>query len=280
MAAAVLAVRALVELAPVGNRLEEGSLSVTVAWLMRVGRHLLNLLGTQSRLTSEHLDRLLMHAGEGRIGARDLLAVKLAIAALGLLFGLGATWLGVGRAGTLLSIVAPLGGFFAPDLWLKRRAAARQRRLAADLPDLLDLLRVTVEAGLPLQRALAVTARRFTGPLAEEFRRAAVEQQLGLSHRLAMEGLARRAAIPEVRAFVAAVERSRLRGVPLGETLQRQARAAREARLLRVKEQAAKAGPKIQLIVAVVLVPAVLLLFAAAMLARILGGAISGAVIG
>jgi tight adherence protein C len=78
--------------------------------------------------------------------------------------------------------------------------------------------------------------------------------------------------LPEVRTLVAALERSRRHGAPLGETLAAQAREARFALARRVREEAARAGPKIQLVVALLLVPSVLLLVAAALAAALLNG--------
>jgi tight adherence protein C len=78
--------------------------------------------------------------------------------------------------------------------------------------------------------------------------------------------------LPEIRTLVAALERSRRHGAPLGGTLAAQAREARFALARRVREEAARAGPKIQLVVALLLVPSVLLLVAAALAAALLNG--------
>jgi tight adherence protein C len=87
-----------------------------------------------------------------------------------------------------------------------------------------------------------------------------------------LEGLARRVPLPEVGALVAALDRARRHGAPLAETLSAQARDARFALARGIREEAARAGPKIQLVVALLLVPSVLLLVAAALAAALLGG--------
>ncbi len=84
--------------------------------------------------------------------------------------------------------------------------------------------------------------------------------------------MTRRLPQPEIQALVAALERARRHGAPLAETLEAQARDARFALRRAVQEDAAKAGPKIQLVVALMLVPSVLLLVAAALAAALLGG--------
>ena len=98
------------------------------------------------------------------------------------------------------------------------------------------------------------------------------EVELGVPLDEALEGLATRLPQPEIRAFVAALERAGRHGAPLGDTLAAQARAARFALARRVREDAARAGPKIQLVVALLLVPSVLLLVAAALLSALVDG--------
>jgi tight adherence protein C len=95
---------------------------------------------------------------------------------------------------------------------------------------------------------------------------------LGVPLERALAGLADRAPLPEVRALIAALERARRHGAPLAETLAAQARDARFALARRIREEAARAGPKIQLVVALLLVPSVLLLVAAALASALLDG--------
>jgi tight adherence protein C len=206
------------------------------------------------------------------LGVRELMAAKLGGAAgagaLGALFGSVAP----GRLGFVLVLGLPVAGFLAPDLWLARRAVARSRRIRRELPVLLDLLRVAVEAGCSLAEAIRAVAERADGPLAAELRATGREVALGVPLEVALEGLARRVPLPEVGALVAALDRARRHGAPLAETLSAQARDARFALARRIREEAARAGPKIQLVVALLLVPSVLLLVAAALAAALLGG--------
>lgn len=215
--------------------------------------------------------RIVAAGSPAGLGPRETMAAKLAgaVAAGVLAATVGA--LLPGRLGILAMVLGPVGGFLGPDLWLRRRAAERGRRVRADLPAMLDLLRVSVQAGLPLTAALGAVGRRSSGPLATEWRRVGREVELGVSSPAAVRRMVARIPTPEVTALVGALERATRHGAPLSETLAAQAREARHARRRRIQEEAAKAGPKIQLVVALLLVPSVLLLVAAALASALLG---------
>jgi tight adherence protein C len=206
------------------------------------------------------------------LGVRELMAAKVAAALLGAAAGVPFAALAPGRLGLLLGPAVPVAGFLAPDLWLGRLAAERARRVRRELPGLLDILRVTVEAGGSLPAALEAVGERADGPLAREWRAVAHEVVLGVPLARALESLTARLPQPEVRAFVAAVDRASRHGAPLAETLAAQARSARFSLARRIREDAARAGPKIQLVVALLLVPSVLLLVAAALASALLDG--------
>jgi tight adherence protein C len=198
------------------------------------------------------------------------LAARLACAGGGAVGGLVPALLAPGRLGPLVAAAAPVAGFHAPDLWLARRARERARAVRRTLPATLDLLRVTVEAGGSLPAALASVGERGEGPLAQELRACARELALGVPLAESLGGLAARLPVPETRALADALGRAARHGAPLAPTLAAQARAARHALRRRVREDAARAGPKIQLVVALLLVPSVLLLVAAALVAALL----------
>ena len=131
---------------------------------------------------------------------------------------------------------------------------------------------MTIEAGGSLAWALRAVGDRADGPLASEWRAVAREAGLGVPLGQALDGLATRLPQPEIRAFVAALHRASRHGAPLSDTLAAQARAARFALARRIRDDAARAGPKIQLVVALLLVPSVLLLVAAALASALLDG--------
>jgi tight adherence protein C len=208
----------------------------------------------------------------GGLGERELMAAKLASALAGAAGGAMLGAVAPGRLGIALALAGPVAGFLAPDRWLAKRARRRAEEALRELPALLDLLRVTVEAGLPLAAALAEVGRRSRGPLAEEWRRVGRETGLGVPLAASLAGTVERLPLPEVETLVAALDRAARHGAPLASTLAGQAEGARLARRRRIQEEAARAGPKIQLVVALLLVPSVLLLVAAALVAALLGG--------
>lgn len=212
--------------------------------------------------------RVLARAPLG-LGSRDWMALKALSAALALLFALALGGAAPGRMPALLIVLAPIGGFLAPDQWLSRLTRRRLEAAVRELPDMLDLFRVTVEAGMPATRALAVVASEFDGPLAREWKRVSDETALGVPQEEALAGMATRLPAGEIASFVEALSRSRRRGVPIGRAAAAQATMARHDRRRRVREQAARAGPKIQLVVALLLVPSVLLLVAAGLMTEL-----------
>jgi tight adherence protein C len=202
----------------------------------------------------------------GGLGPRELMAAKMAAAVAAAAVGAPVATAAPGRLGPVLVVAAPLLGFLGPDLWLARRTAERARRVRRELPAMLDLLRVTIEGGGSLSAALAEVGERVEGPLAAEWRAVGREVALGVPLSQALAGMVARLPQEEVHALVASLGRATRHGTPLAETLSAQARDARFALQRRVREEAAKAGPKIQLVVALLLVPSVLLLVAAALL--------------
>jgi len=206
------------------------------------------------------------------LGVREVMAAKVAAALLGGAVAVPLAAVAPGRLGFVLAPAAPVAGFLAPDLWLGRLATERARRVRRELPALLDILRVTIEAGGSLAAALRAVGQRADGPLAREWVAAADEVALGVPLGRSLDDLSVRLPQPEIRTFVAALQRAARHGAPLAETLAAQARAARFALSRRIRDDAARAGPKLQLVVALLLVPSVLLLVAAALASALLDG--------
>jgi tight adherence protein C len=203
------------------------------------------------------------------VGSRKLLALKASCAAVGAAMAMTAAAASPSRLTMVLMLFAPIACFHAPDLYAARRERRRLGEVVRDLPDMLDLLRVAVEAGMPPARALGAVAAQFDGPLAVEWRRVAAEVALGATVEEALASLADRLPAAEVAFLVEALGRAHRLGAPLRHVLAAQASRARHRRRQHVREQAARAGPKIQLVVALLLVPSVLLLVAAGILAEL-----------
>lgn len=143
-----------------------------------------------------------------------------------------------------IPLVAAIG-FVIPTALISGKADRRQKELAKAFPEALDLLAITVEAGLGLEQAFQVVTEDLEGPLAEELNRMLREIELGVSRREALGGLRERVSVPEVSAFVVALVQADRMGIAIADVLRVQASQARLARRQRAREQAAKAPVKI-----------------------------------
>ena len=213
--------------------------------------------------------RLTAAGDPGRLRAREWVAVKACCAAAAAVAALPVVLTDPGRAGLLLALAAPAAGYAIPELWLARAVRMRGEAGVRELPDMLDLLRVAVEGGVAPLHAMGNVAAQFDGPLAIEWRRAAAAVALGEPRRAALDRLRIRLPAEEVVSFVDAFARAQSHGLPLGPTLATHAARAREARRRRIRERAARAGPKMQLVVALVLVPSMLLIVTALLLSEL-----------
>jgi tight adherence protein C len=173
-----------------------------------------------------------------------------------------------GRTAILVAMGMPIAGFMAPDALLEREARRRRRQLLGALPDALDLLAVGATAGRSPAAGFEELARGGSGPLADELRLAVAELACGQPISAALEELRTRVPGSELSTLVASIERSRRFGSPLADQLRRQSSALRRDQRRLVEERAARAAPKIQLVVALVLVPSVLLMITAGLIAN------------
>ena len=220
------------------------------------------------------LPRRLRRAGVEEVPLAAVLMAKLACAAVGAMAGLAAAPAAPGRLPLVVAIGLPAAGFLGPDAVLERMARRRHRRLLGALPDALDLLAVSAAAGRSPVAGFAELAAG-TGPLARELAMTVAEIRCGRRQAEAMRALRERAPGPELATLCAAVERSARLGSPLAELLRRQSSNLRRSQRRDVEERAARAAPKIQLVVALILVPSVLLMIVAGLVAnadRLIGG--------
>jgi tight adherence protein C len=156
----------------------------------------------------------------------------------------------------------PVLGFMLPDTMLSMRIARRQRRIERDCADMIDLLAITVQAGLGLDQALKLTCDRIEGPLADEIRLMLNEIRVGESRPEALRRLADRAPTPTIRSFARAMSQSESMGVSIGHTLKALAVDARTRKKLAAEELAQKAPIKMIFPLATCFFPAILIVAA------------------
>ena len=144
---------------------------------------------------------------------------------------------------TLLSFIG--AGVFLPSFILRRMVEQRQEAIRQSMPDVLDLLCVSVQAGLGFDGALGKVTAKMKGPLIEEFERLLQELRMGVTRRNALVRLAKRCGIEEMKLFTAALIQAEKLGVGMAQVLEIQSENMREMRRQRAKEQAAKLPVKI-----------------------------------
>jgi tight adherence protein C len=213
-------------------RLSPGGVSQTL-------QRRLDVAGNPSGLTP---DSLLAYKGLG-------LVVGLA---LGGLLGArhGFLWLlgGAAIAGAVL--------FFLPDLLVYNTGLKRQDKIRKTLPDALDMLTISVEAGLGFDAALGHVAQNTTGPLSGEFFRVLKEMQIGKGRSEAFQDLAERTTVDELHSFVSALVQADRQGIPIAAVLREQAKEMRLRRRQAAEEAAAKVPVKILFPLVVCILPA------------------------
>jgi tight adherence protein C len=140
----------------------------------------------------------------------------------------------------VITIGTALLGYFTPNMVVYQLAYNRSEQLRRELPDALDLLTITVEAGLAFDAALAQVARNTTGPLAAEFFRVLQEMQIGLGRAEAFKAMGERTNVAELRQFVTAMVQADAFGIPIAQVLRVQAKEMRVRRTQRAEERAQK----------------------------------------
>ena len=146
--------------------------------------------------------------------------------------------------GALMSIVGGIFGYIAPEFWLGRKVKARQKAILLMIPDALDLLTISVRAGLGFDAALGKVVEKLQGPLSDEFRRALAEVRVGKARRDALRDIVPRTEVAPLTNFIGAIIQAEQLGVSISKVLQVQSEQLRIERRQRAEEQAAQAPIK------------------------------------
>ncbi len=232
------------------------------------GRRLLAPLGTsvlesvQGLLPRNHLAnirrRLVLAGLSGRIGAEEYVAAQVVGLVVVALAGLGASVLADWSALRVAAaaVVGAAVGALAPSLYVKHHRQERVEAIEKELPDVLDVLAISVEAGVGLEGAMLAVTERFSSPLSDELGHTLSEMELGLSRREALQNLRARTDIPDLNGFVLALLQADALGMPMAKVLQTQAEEMRRRRRGKVREAAAKLPVKLVFPLVIFILPA------------------------
>ncbi len=215
--------------------------------------------------TVKRVQRLLVEAGDpGGLTAPDIFGLQiLAAVLLGALYllvlrlmgTLGTTsWLIVARNGSLLVLI----GYLLPRVWLQRQATNRKGEIIRNFSNALDLLSVSVDAGLGLDSAMVRVAERWDNALTREINRTVLEIRVGTPRNLALQRMAARTGVRDVETFVGVLIQSSELGVSIAETLHTQAAQVRVRRRQRAEELARQASIKMVIALVFLVFPALL----------------------
>ena len=163
---------------------------------------------------------------------------------------------GFGLRALLSAVGLGLMGWIAPTYVVKRRARTRLEQVDREVPELVDLLVTTVEAGVGFAAALQLAARNVQGPLGEELRLALQEQSMGLTTEQALRNVASRVDSPAMRAFIQALLQGESLGVSIGKVLRDLATDMRKRRRQSAEERAQKTPTKILFPLVALILPA------------------------
>lgn len=215
---------------------------------------------------SNYLDsvhkRLLTAGLSTSIRAEEFVTAQALSTVLGIVVAVGWSTLGTPpqRYGVLALVMLPFMGAAVPAAWLNRKVTERKDAIRKELPDVLDLLAISVEAGVGFEGAMQVVTEHFDSPLAEEMSRTLREMELGLPRREALQNLKRRTEVPELSNFVLALVQADALGMPIGRVLKTQASEMRVKRRQWAREKAGKLPVKILVPLVLFIFPAVLVI--------------------
>jgi tight adherence protein C len=209
----------------------------------------------------------------GGLRGADWMGVKILVA---IVVAVGGFFLGLVMGGFPLGLIFTVFGlvfgFLMPEFWLGSRIRKRSMAMILQLPDALDLLTISVEAGLGFDAALAKVVEKMEGPLVNEFRQALAEIRMGRTRREALRDVVSRADAQPVANFIGAIIQAEQLGVPIAKVLQIQSQQLRIERRQRAEEAAAKAPVKMLFPMVGCIFPTIFIVILGPAIVTVMGG--------
>jgi len=231
-------------------------------WVLRPALRTLGRAVHRSEKETSRTQDLLMRAGyEDSIEPVDIFAMQLAFALLAV--GASAVLLISPRLRTIGLLVMAITGILAwrlPVANLENRAKSRQREFQRAMPDVLDLLAISVEAGLSFDQGIGRVAEEFGGVVKEEVENVLKGMKVGRSRAEALRMLDRRVATPDVKTFVGAIIQAETLGASIGHVLKVQAASLRVKRRQTAQERAAQTPVKLLIPIVTLIFPTIFLI--------------------
>jgi tight adherence protein C len=195
-----------------------------------------------NRFSEQKIREKLISAGMYDTTPRKILGYQLLCAVA---FSLLALWLIAAGGGSIIfaavmAVAAGAGGWFAPTYYVELKRRKRMETIDKQMPDMIDLLVVTIEAGLGILASMRVASESMSDPLGQELRLTLQEQRMGLSVGQAIESLGRRADCGNMRIFVRAITQGERLGVSIGTTMRNLSLEMRKRRRAMAEERAQK----------------------------------------
>lgn len=225
-------------------------------------------LGQRINFFSENIDvkRWLTQAGHPyKLTVEQFQGLKIFFLLIGFIFGGLLLVIGFPFS-QILIIIFPISGFLMSILWIKTKAKARQTDISYQLPDFLDTMSVTLQAGVGMNQALRDIVPYFEGPIKEEFGRFLQEISIGVPRVDAYQMLLQRNDSKEFQILIKSLIQGERLGVPIATSFKQQAEEMRKLKKEMIKEKAAKASPKVTLVTTFLILPSSLILIGGLMI--------------
>ena len=222
--------------------------------------------------------RLAMAGSPGDMKVADWLGIKAIATGIfaGVMFLLFGILGGDLVQGLLLGLLGAGIGYIGPEFWLGGRVRKRQKGIILQIPDALDLLTISVRAGLGFDAALGKVVEKMKGPLVDEFRRALAEVRVGKARREALRDIVPRTEVQPLTNFIGAIIQAEQLGVSISKVLQVQSEQLRIERRQRAEEAAAKAPVKMLFPMVGCIFPTIFIVILGPAVITVIGGGLGG----